>query len=235
MLDKKVVVITSGGMDSTAAVYWTCKELHPDPLLLSFQYGQRHGDKELACAQHTAHKLGLHHHIIDLWDINELTQSSALTNAKKEIPEGHYAEDTMKDTVVPNRNMMFLSIAYAAAVSLNAEWVVTGVHAGDHAVYPDCRPEFIKAFNACAKTANEGFGAPDLRVVAPFQHMTKAGIAAVGDELGVEWANTWSCYKGGEVHCGRCSTCVERLEAFDLADVVDHTRYADRDYWKEVV
>lgn len=230
----KSIVILSGGMDSTAAVYWACKYQDEEPALVSFDYGQRHR-RELDFAALTASELDLEHNIVDLRSVRPLIATSALTTNAVEVPEGHYAEDTMKATVVPNRNMMMLSIAYAAAVSARADYVVTGVHAGDHAVYPDCRPEFINEFNRCARIANEGLATDELTVVAPWLHMTKAGIAVVGDELGVPWHQTWSCYKGGDLHCGRCSTCVERLEALHEAEVEDQTVYEDEHYWREVV
>jgi 7-cyano-7-deazaguanine synthase len=131
----------------------------------------------------------------------------------------------MAITVVPNRNAIMLSIAYGVAVAEGAEMVATGVHAGDHFVYPDCRPEFVEAFDMMQKKAVEGFGDESLRLYAPFLKWTKADIVAVGTHLGVPYADTWSCYEGGEVHCGLCGTCVERREAFQLARVRDPTAY----------
>lgn len=229
----KSIVILSGGMDSTTALYWCRKYQDKNPLTLSFDYGQRHL-KELDFAHMTSHGLGLEHRVIDLGSIHDLIGTSALTNPDQDVPEGHYEHENMKQTVVPNRNMMMLSIAYAVAVSREADYIITGVHAGDHAVYPDCRPEFIAAFNVCAGVANEGFARPELTVFAPFINMSKTQIAALGDELGVQWEDTWSCYKGGDVHCGRCSTCVERLEALHEAGCEDKTVYEDKDYWREV-
>jgi 7-cyano-7-deazaguanine synthase len=227
------IVILSGGMDSTTAVYWAQKYYDDNPLLLSFNYGQKH-KRELEFAKKTAERLDLEHNIVDLQSVRPLIATSALTSNAIDVPEGHYESETMKQTVVPNRNMMMLSIAYAAGIANDSEYVITGVHAGDHAVYPDCRPEFIQAFNTCAMLANEGFGGDELAVLGPFLNMTKAGIAAVGEDLGVPWHETWSCYKGGEFHCGRCSTCVERLEALHEAECHDETVYEDTEYWKEV-
>lgn len=234
MLGKSVVIV-SGGMDSVTAVYWArFRAGDHSPLMLSFDYGQRHV-KELECAVIIARDLGLEHHIINLMDVGNLIRTSALTDPKAEVPEGHYAQDTMKQTVVPNRNMMMLSIAAAVAVARGYQYVITGVHAGDHPVYPDCRPGFIQEMNYAIEAGNHGFLVADFQVEAPFIHSTKEDIARLGDQLGVPWDQTWSCYKGGKIHCGRCSTCVERLEAFHLAGSLDPTEYEDDEYWKEVV
>lgn len=227
------VVVTSGGMDSTTAVYWA-HQYFGDIECMSFDYGQRH-KKELEYARANADALGVKHNIVDLTGITDLIASSALTNPDIDVPEGHYAEDNMKITVVPNRNAMMINIATARAVAIGAEAVVVGVHSGDHAVYPDCREEFIGLQEATLHVANEGFIKPNFQLVAPFLNMTKAEIASLGDQLVVPWHMTWTCYKGGDIHCGRCSTCVERLEAFHLAGVADETEYGDRNYWREVV
>jgi 7-cyano-7-deazaguanine synthase len=227
------IVVTSGGMDSTAAVYYA-KKHYFDIECMSFNYGQRHV-KEIECAKEIADQLGVRHTIVDLTGITSLISSSALTNAAIAVPEGHYEQESMKATVVPNRNSMMLNIAIARAVSIGAEAVVTGVHAGDHAVYPDCRPEFIRALNKLAFVANEGFINVDFRIDAPWIGLTKADIVQVGtNTYNVPWFFTWTCYKGGEVHCGRCSTCVERLEAFYIAGFVDPVVYEDTEYWKMV-
>lgn len=227
------VVITSGGMDSTTAVFWA-KQFFGDIEAMSFDYGQRHV-KELACAAEIAQTYRIPHHIVDLKGVTELIAVSALTNPEIEVPEGHYAEETMKATVVPNRNAMMLNIAIARAVSIGSEAVVIGVHAGDHAVYPDCRIEFVELQERTAKVACEGFIHPEFQLCAPFINMTKAEIAQLGHTLGVPWHRTWTCYKGGEIHCGRCSTCVERLEAFHLAGVAETTEYEDTTYWREAI
>ena len=161
---------------------------------------------------------------------------SSLTTSN-EVPDGHYAAENMQSTVVPNRNMVMISIAVAVAVAEYADTVFTGVHAGDHFIYPDCRKEFISAVGVAARLANEGFGAFQ-RVSAPYADMSKADIAYRALELDVPLDETWSCYKGGDVHCGRCGTCVERLESIDVALKAfggrDNTKYADLKYWKEV-
>jgi 7-cyano-7-deazaguanine synthase len=168
-----------------------------------------------------------------------------LTSPEIHVPDGHYAAETMKATVVPNRNMIMLSIAAGYAVSLKANFVAVGVHAGDHAVYPDCRPQFIQQMEVALRTANEGFGAFPIPVggtmrqpdnwmgratYAPFIFKGKHDIVTVGARLEVPYELTWSCYKGGDVHCGRCGTCVERKEAFRLARVKDPTQYEDASF-----
>jgi 7-cyano-7-deazaguanine synthase len=228
----KPVVVLSGGMDSTTALYWALEEFG-DAEAISFNYGQRH-KVELEYAQCTTVQLQVDHHIVDLSSVQQLIASSALTDPSSDVPEGHYEDETMKQTVVPNRNAMMLNIAIARAVAIKSTAVVTGIHAGDHAVYPDCRPEFVFALNQLVQVACEGFAQDNLRVLAPFVTSTKAQIAATGDQLGVNWENTWSCYKGGEAHCGRCSTCLERIEAFSIADVADPTTYKDLSLYYEL-
>jgi 7-cyano-7-deazaguanine synthase len=256
-------LIFSGGLDSTTLAYLLVSE-GLEPHLLSFNYGQRH-KKELEFAANTAFKLGLRHDVIDLSGITHLISNSALTSHPSvsahrdddiEVPEGHYAEDNMRLTVVPNRNMIMLSIASAVAVNNNYRGVWTGVHAGDHFVYPDCRPTFLRYANGAVVYGNEGFGPipeqdpnayPTDFIIAPFTNRTKEEIAKRAFELEVPLEDTWSCYKGGDIHCGRCGTCVERLEAIHAASVqlhgekaanmgaFDNTRYADTNYWREAV
>jgi 7-cyano-7-deazaguanine synthase len=256
--------IFSGGLDSTTLVYDMVQGGYT-PHLISFNYGQRHS-KELEYAERTAHKLNLRHDVIELQHLTHLISNSALTsfdgydvkNEKEvheiEVPEGHYAEDNMKLTVVPNRNMIMLSIAAGIAVNNGYVALGTGVHAGDHFVYPDCRPRFLFAANAAIVAGNLGFGAikdADENqmlmefIYAPYSYLSKADIAYRAMQLDVPFAETWSCYKGGEYHCGKCGTCVERLEAIDQANrqrekdelptVADNTVYEDREYWKQVI
>jgi 7-cyano-7-deazaguanine synthase len=223
----KAVAIVSGGMDSVTLAYklrgdYPDEDLH----LLAFDYGQRH-NKELLFARGAAVDVGASFDVIDLTGITSLLSQSgsSLVNRDVDVPDGHYAEESMKITVVPNRNMIMLSLAIGVAVSEKADFVATGVHAGDHAIYPDCRPEFIEAMTIVAQAGNEGFAVPDFHIEAPFLNMSKDQIASLGDQLGVDYSRTWSCYKGGEVHCGTCGTCVERREAFSLSGVVDPTIY----------
>jgi 7-cyano-7-deazaguanine synthase len=246
---ENAVAIVSGGMDSVTMLYAMAQ--WSTPRVLSFNYGQRHV-KELISARHHAAVLGLQVDVVDLSTLTHLIDNSALTSQTRmvtgaeleagkgfhnhiEVPEGHYAEDNMRLTVVPNRNMMMLSIAGAVAVNIGAQALGIGVHAGDHTIYPDCRPEFIIHFETTLKIANEGFIHPSFQMYSPFITRTKTQIVLIGSELGVDWANTWSCYKGGDIHCGKCATCVERREAFHIAGVDDPTAYQDTtDYWKTV-
>ncbi len=222
---KGAVAIVSGGMDSVTLAYLMASEGY-DLNILAFDYGQRH-KKELGYAEHCAKRLEASFEVVDLSGVGRLLSGSALTD-DIDVPHGHYAEKTMAVTVVPNRNAIMLSVAYGAAVARGAEVVAAAVHAGDHYVYPDCRPVFIEAFDRMERFAVEGFGDEKLHLHAPFVHKTKAEIVEVGTELGVPYEETWSCYEGGEVHCGLCGTCTERKEAFELAGVPDPTAYQDR-------
>lgn len=219
------IVVVSGGMDSTVLAY-QATGLFSRVDLLSVDYGQRHR-KELAYAAMTAQRLGCRHDVVAL-PLAEMLTGSALTDASVEVPHGHYAADNMALTVVPNRNAVLISVAYAVAVARGADAVLVGVHAGDHHVYPDCRPAFVSALDEALRIGNEGVG--DVRLEAPFVNHSKTDIARLGGRLGVEWSETWSCYEGGEVHCGRCGTCVERHEAFRDAGIDDPTTYADPEF-----
>jgi 7-cyano-7-deazaguanine synthase len=220
-------------MDSTVLAYQS-KNAGYDQHLLSFFYGQRHR-KELQRAAQTAIDLGAFHSLINLSDVTALFTGSSLTDKSVAVPEGHYAEDNMRLTVVPNRNAIMLSIAWGVAVAEGAVVVAYGAHAGDHAQYPDCRTAFIDVFEQAMEIGNEGMGNPNLFLYTPFAWLSKAQIVEEGLKLNVRFENTWSCYKGEELSCGRCGTCVERLEAFDIVGAVDPLVYADRDYWKEAV
>lgn len=221
-MNSEAVAIVSGGMDSVTLAYLLASEgfsLH----VLSVNYGQRHL-KELEYARLCAERLDANFDVADISRVGRLLKGSALTDDVP-VPHGHYAAPNMAITVVPNRNAIMLSIAYGVAVAEGAEVVATGVHAGDHFVYPDCRPEFVEAFDGMQKKAVEGFGQESLRLYAPFLEWSKADIVAAGARLGVPYADTWSCYEGGEAHCGQCGTCVERREAFQIAGVQDPTVY----------
>lgn len=226
MGDKSAVAIVSGGMDSVTLAH-LLKEEGYELHLLSVDYCQRH-KKELAYAERCAERLEASFDVVDISGVGRLLSGSALTD-DIEVPHGHYAEESMAVTVVPNRNAIMLSIAYGIAVARGAKVVAAAMHAGDHYVYPDCRPEFIEAFDAMQKKAVKGFGDPELQLYAPFIRKTKAQIAEVGASLSVPFEDTWSCYEGGEVHCGLCGTCTERQEAFELAGVPDPTVYQDRE------
>jgi 7-cyano-7-deazaguanine synthase len=224
----KTIVVCSGGLDSVTLAHKVARE-HELGALVSFDYGQRH-KKELGFAKICADTLGVPHHVMDIAKIGKALSGSALTDSI-DVPEGHYAEDTMKITIVPNRNAIMLTIAYGIAVAQNASAVATAVHGGDHFIYPDCRPTFIKAFDTMQTHALKGVA--DISLYTPFLNMTKADIVTEGARLNLNFADTWSCYKGGDLHCGRCGTCVERQEAFALANIPDPTLYEDSEFWKK--
>lgn len=226
----KTVVLVSGGLDSVTLAHSLAVQGHRPLIVVSANYGQRHV-RELDCAHKAAVRLGAdQHHVLPLEWLAGKLRGSALTSPEVAVPEGHYAEDTMRQTVVPNRNMILLSIAAGIAVAEQARCLALAVHAGDHFVYPDCRPAFIHQFEAALHSGNEGFIRPEFTLNAPFLHWTKTDIAREAGRLGVPIAATWSCYKGGEIHCGRCGTCVERKEALREAGVEDPTEYADPTY-----
>jgi 7-cyano-7-deazaguanine synthase len=218
----RAIAIVSGGMDSVTLAHLMASEGY-DLHLLGMDYGQRH-KKELDYAERCASRLGASFDVVDISGVGRMLSGSALTD-DIEVPHGHYAAGNMAVTVVPNRNAIMFTVAYGVAVAEGAAAVATAVHSGDHYVYPDCRPAFIEAFERMQREAVEGFGHESLRLHAPFVHKTKARIVGIGAELGVPYEETWSCYEGGEVHCGLCGTCNERREAFELAGVPDPTEY----------
>jgi 7-cyano-7-deazaguanine synthase len=219
------VVIVSGGMDSVTLAHYY-KEKGMDLSILSFDYGQRHA-KELGFAKACADRLGAKHTVVDLAGLRSLLPGSSLTDDAVEVPEGHYEAETMKATVVPNRNAIMLAVAYGHAIAIGAKVVAFGAHGGDHFIYPDCRPAFWDSLKLAFQIGNEGFGDPGLTIEAPFMATTKAAIAKMGHEYGVPFEETWSCYKGGDLHCGKCGTCVERREAFALSGIEDPTAYEE--------
>lgn len=258
----KAIAIVSGGLDSTVMAH-DLKSQGLDIDIVSFYYGQRH-NKELSYAAMTAQALGARFDVINLEHVGMLLAAggSVLVDHEAEVPDGHYAEDSMKQTVVPNRNMIMLSIASGIAVARGAITVAIAVHGGDHFIYPDCRPEFISALSSAVDLGNEGFGKLDAEspINAPYIYKTKEDIAFRALELGVPFHMTWSCYKGGEKHCGKCGTCVERLEAIrgavkrlngidagkyhEIVDANPHinpgmywdlTEYEDSAFWLRVV
>lgn len=217
------IVIISGGMDSSVLAHYVIDSGY-HPRLITFNYGQRHGLREIECAAWQAATLNVPHSVIDLTTIQPLLKGSALTDPSVDVPEGHYEQDNMKATVVPNRNAIMLSIAYGAAVGNGAEVVFAAMHAGDHEIYPDCRQEFIAALNSALILGNT-WADPIPHLESPFVNFSKADIATIGHKLGVSFAHTWSCYVGGEMHCGACGTCTERIEAFRKANIEDPTAY----------
>jgi 7-cyano-7-deazaguanine synthase len=216
----KVVVLLSGGVDSVTALYWAARE-HEAVAALSFDYGSKHNDCELPFAREHAEALGVGHHVISLKFIDEMFASDLLRSGG-EIPDGHYEEPTMKSTVVPFRNGIMLSAGCGFAESIGAGGLAIAAHSGDHAIYPDCREAFMEAMG---RAMEEGTYAK-IHLLRPFIGIDKAEIVRRGAAMGVDFSRTWSCYKGGEVHCGTCGTCVERREAFARAGVADPTVYA---------
>lgn len=214
---KNSVIIVSGGMDSITLLYD-----HKDEIALgiSFDYGSNHNAREIPFAKMHCERLGIKHIKINLDFMHQYFKSSLLDGAEA-IPEGHYADDNMKSTVVPFRNGIMLSIAIGIAESNNLDQVFIANHGGDHTIYPDCRPEFINAIDAAATAGTYN----NVKVVAPYTKITKSDIARIGKKLGIDYTETWSCYKGGEVHCGKCGTCVERKEALAEAGIEDKTIY----------
>ncbi len=226
----KTLVVCSGGLDSVTLAHMVAAE-GALSRLVSFDYGQRH-TKELDYAARAARRLAVPHQIIDLRGVGAALTGSALTD-DIDVPDGHYAEDTMKITVVPNRNAIMLAIAFGVAAANGDTTVATAVHGGDHFIYPDCRPAFTQAFEDMQRAALDGYA--DVRLSTPFVSVSKAEIVRIGHAHGTPFADTWSCYKGGDAHCGRCGTCVERREAFAVAGVDDPTEYLDPEYWQAAV
>lgn len=226
----KTIVICSGGLDSVSLAHMVARE-HVLTRLLSFDYGQRHR-KELDFAAVCASRLGVPHQVIDLRPIGAALTGSALTD-DIDVPDGHYEEESMRVTVVPNRNAIMLTVAFGVAAANGDDAVATAVHGGDHFIYPDCRPAFTESFEAMQKAALDGYA--DVSLFTPFVHRTKADIVIEGAKHQTPFADTWSCYKGGDIHCGRCGTCVERREAFHLANIADPTPYEDPDFWQDAL
>lgn len=216
---KDSVIIVSGGMDSITLLY---EQQDRIALGISFNYGSNHNDREIPFAKMHCERLGIKHITIDLSFMHDYFKSSLLEGAEA-IPEGHYAAENMKSTVVPFRNGIMLSIAIGIAESNGLTNVLIANHGGDHTIYPDCRPEFIEAIDRAAEAGTY----VKAHVVAPYTNITKSDIARIGKRLGIDYSETWSCYKGEKVHCGKCGTCVERKEALAIAGIEDHTVYSE--------
>ncbi len=217
---KSVVAVYSGGMDSTVMLYDLLASGIQIKGAVTFDYGQKHR-KEIEGAKEIADSLGLTHRVVDLTAITELFGHSGLTDPETEVPEGHYEEEQMKQTVVPNRNMILVSVATAWAISLEADAVAYAAHSGDHAIYPDCRESFAAALDQAIQLCDWS----EVSLFRPFVNVSKKEIVEIGVKRNAPLEKTWSCYKGGQFHCGKCGTCIERREAFYLASVNDPTRY----------
>jgi 7-cyano-7-deazaguanine synthase len=211
----KILFILSGGLDSTTALYDLQRE-HDVVEAVTFDYGQRHG-KEITCAVQICEALNLPHRVIDMRNLNELLQGSSLTSPNIATPHGHYEQENMKQTIVPNRNAIFLNIAAGYAISKKIHGLGLGVHAGDHFIYPDCRPDFIEAQQKTLSLAND----VDFHLFTPFLNVNKTEIVAKGHILEVPFDRTWTCYEGGAKPCNQCGSCMERIEAFVKNSLAD--------------
>ena len=217
MTEKDSVIIYSGGLDSTTLLY---EEQERIALAVTFDYGSNHAAREIACARHHCARLGIEHVVIELGFMSRYFDSSLLSGGD-DIPDGNYDDSNMHSTVVPFRNGIMLSIACGLAENRGLKRVLIANHGGDHAIYPDCRPEFVNAMDGAMQAGTyEG-----VRLAAPYTNISKADIVRRGARLGIDYGETYSCYKGGEHHCGTCGTCTERREAFREAGIPDPTEY----------
>ena len=217
MTEKDSVIIYSGGLDSTTLLY---EERDRVALAVTYDYGSNHAAREISCARMHCQRLGIEHLVIDLAFMKQYFTSSLLSGSDA-IPEGNYDDENMKSTVVPFRNGIMLSIACGLAESRGLKRVLIANHGGDHAIYPDCRPEFVDAMDAAMQAGTY----INVKIAAPYTHLTKAELVRRGAAMGIDYSETYSCYKGGEKHCGCCGTCTERKEAFLLAGIPDPTTY----------
>lgn len=217
-MPEKVVVIYSGGMDSFTLLNEVSQN-GDEVFALSFDYGQRHS-KELTYAQRVCKQLNIAHKVVDIRAINSLIGGSSLTD-NIDVPEGHYEDLSMQQTVVPNRNMILLSLATGYAVSLEAKKVYYGAHGGDHAIYPDCRPEFVEKMNQVCAIANY----QSVEICTPYLHLDKGQILQKGLAMKLNYGDSWTCYNGRTHACGKCGACQERLEAFEVNRTVDPLEY----------
>ena len=223
----KTLAVCSGGLDSVSLAYQLanhCELAH----IVSFDYGQRH-KKELDFARQCAEDLKISYDLIDISSVGKAISNSALTG-KITVPDGHYTAKNMNVTIVANRNPIMLTIAFGLAANLKLDAVAIAVHGGDHFIYPDCRREFTESFANMQKFALADYAS--IKLQTPYIDMSKAQIVATGEQYNVPFSQTWSCYKGGEIHCGTCGTCVERQEAFAIACVDDPTTYQNNEFWK---
>ncbi len=218
-MNKDSIIVLSGGMDSVTLLHDYKDRI---ALAVTFDYGSNHNAREIECARKNCEILGIEHLVIPLQFIGQYFESSLLSGAD-DIPEGHYADENMKSTVVPFRNGIMLSVACGLAESRHLKHVMLANHSGDHAIYPDCRRPFVDAMSEAMKEGTYD----GITILAPYTDITKSDIARIGGKLGVDYSLTYSCYKGLEKHCGRCGTCEERREALAAAGITDPTIYED--------
>lgn len=214
---KNYLIVLSGGMDSVTLLHEYKEKI---ALALTFDYGSNHNAREIEMARLNCEELGIEHIVIPLQFMSQYFKSSLLSGAD-DIPEGNYADENMKSTVVPFRNGIMLAIACGLAESRELTGVLIANHSGDHAIYPDCRSEFVENMGKAMAAGTYC----NMELIAPYTNINKVEIAKRGNALGLDYAKTYSCYKGGEKHCGKCGTCVERKEAFELAGIKDPTEY----------
>jgi len=212
---KDCVIVLSGGLDSVTLLHEYKDRI---ALAVTFDYHSRHAEKEIACARWQCEQLGIPHLVLELGFMDQYLNSSLFANSSDEIPEGSYAEENMKSTVVPFRNGIMLSIVAGIAESRDLKYLLIANHSGDHAIYPDCRPEFIDSMSQAIFHGTYS----KTEILAPYTNISKREIALKGKSLGVDYSHTYSCYKGGEKHCGKCGTCVERKEALEGFDPTDY-------------
>lgn len=218
-MEKKSLIVLSGGMDSVTLLYDRQEEI---AIAITFDYGSNHSQREIACAKYHCQQLGIKHIVIPLEFMHKYFKSSLLEGADA-IPEGNYDEDNMKSTVVPFRNGIMLAIGCGMAESYGLSHVLIANHFGDHSIYPDCREDFIRPMSEAMQHGTYAH----VDIVAPYTNISKAEVCRIGTRLGVDYSKTYSCYKGGEKHCGKCGTCRERKEAFQEAGVPDPTEYEE--------
>lgn len=231
---RKDAIILSGGMDSATLffelVFDNSEQKSDEIHCITFDYGQRHR-KEILAAKHLfSHALKIkrddlkiYRNVFPIEILGMIANNSSQTNKKIDVPEGHYEEENMKKTVVPNRNMVMLSIAASYCFARDIKHLYYGAHAGDHAIYPDCRPQFVDAMQDVLNLADWN----QLKLHVPYMHIDKGTIAKLGKEIGVPYELTWTCYKGLDMACGKCGACQERLEAFKTAEMEDPIDYME--------
>jgi 7-cyano-7-deazaguanine synthase len=220
----KAVLILSGGLDSSTLGYWLKNNGYDELICISYNYGQRQ-IIELEAAKKITHYLGAKHHIIDITFLQQYLGSSSLTNHQLAVPHGEYSKENMQLTVVPNRNSVLLSLAWTIACVEQADALAYGAQGGDHYLYPDTRPDYFNAINLALRMGTEDSRKSNLHLLAPFIHLNKAQVIQLGQQLCVPFADTWTCYEGGSIHCGLCGACQNRKQGFNDAKVADPTCY----------